>query len=48
MQIKRYRGADMQEALQKVKKDLGADAVILSTRQVRGGMGTFGLFGKPM
>jgi flagellar biosynthesis protein FlhF len=48
MQIKRYRGADMQEALQKVKKDLGADAVILSTRQVRGGLGTFGLFGKPM
>ncbi|MBI3993395.1 MAG: flagellar biosynthesis protein FlhF [Candidatus Lambdaproteobacteria bacterium] len=48
MQIKRYRGADMQEALQRAKEDLGADAVILSTRQVRGGSGTFGLFGKPM
>jgi flagellar biosynthesis protein FlhF len=48
MQIKRYRGADMQEALQKVKQDLGTDAIILSTRQVRGGRGTFGLFGKPM
>lgn len=48
MQIKRYRAADMQEALRKVKKELGADAVILSTRQVRGGTGTFGLFGKPM
>jgi flagellar biosynthesis protein FlhF len=48
MQIKRYRGADMQEALQKVKLDLGTDAVILSTRQVRGGRGSFGLFGKPM
>ena len=48
MQIKRYRAADMQEALSKVKKDLGADAIILSTRQVRGGGGTFGLFGKPM
>lgn len=48
MQIKRYRGTDMQDALQKVKEDLGADAVILSTRQVRGGSGTFGLFGKPM
>ncbi len=48
MQIKRYRAADMHEALQKVKKDLGADAIILSTRQVRGGGGTFGLFGKPM
>jgi flagellar biosynthesis protein FlhF len=48
MQIKRYRAADMHEALSKVKKDLGADAIILSTRQVRGGVGTFGLFGKPM
>jgi len=48
MQIKRYRGADMQEALRKVKDDLGTDAIILSTRQVRGGSGTFGLFGKPM
>lgn len=48
MQIKRYRAADMQEALQKVKQDLGANAIILSTRQVRGGGATFGLFGKPM
>jgi flagellar biosynthesis protein FlhF len=48
MQIKRYRGADMQEALQKVKQDLGTDAIILSTRQVRGGKGTFGLFGRPL
>ncbi len=48
MQIKRYRGADMQEALHKVKQDLGTDAIILSTRQVRGGRGTFGLFGKTM
>ncbi|MCZ6557948.1 MAG: flagellar biosynthesis protein FlhF [SAR324 cluster bacterium] len=48
MQIKRYRAADMHEALSKVKKDMGADAVILSTRHVRGGGGTFGLFGKPM
>ena len=48
MQIKRYRGADMQEALQKVKQELGTDAIILSTRQVRGGGGKFGLFGKPM
>ena len=48
MQIKRYRGADMQEALQKVKQELGTEAIILSTRQVRGGGGTFGLFGKPI
>ncbi len=48
MQIKRYRGADMQEALFKVKQELGADAIILSTRQVRSGGGKFGLFGRPM
>jgi len=48
MQIKRYRGADMAEALQKVKEELGTEAIILSTRQVRGGGGKFGLFGKPM
>ncbi len=48
MQIKKYRGADMAEALQKVKEELGAEAIILSTRQVRGGGGKFGLFGKPM
>ena len=48
MQIKKFRGADMQEALQHVKRELGHDAIILSTRQVRGGGGTFGLFGKPM
>ena len=48
MQIKRYRGADMAEALQKVKEELGPEAIILSTRQVRGGGGKFGLFGKPL
>ncbi len=48
MQIKRYRGADMQEALQKVKQELGTEAIILSTRQVRGGGSKFGLFGKPI
>lgn len=48
MQIKKYRALDMHEALQKVKDELGSDAIILSTRQVRGGSGRFGLFGKPM
>ena len=48
MQIKKFRGADMREALDKVKKDLGTEAIILSTRQVRGGTGRFGLFGRPM
>ncbi|MDH4121604.1 MAG: flagellar biosynthesis protein FlhF [Deltaproteobacteria bacterium] len=48
MQIKRFRGADMQEALDKVKKEMGSNAIILSTRHVRGGKGAFGLFGRPM
>ena len=48
MQIKRFRGTDMNDALQQVKKSMGNDAIILSTRHVRGGGGTFGLFGKPM
>ncbi|MDH4224725.1 MAG: flagellar biosynthesis protein FlhF [Deltaproteobacteria bacterium] len=48
MHIKRFRGADMQEALEKVKKEMGSEAIILSTRHVRGGRGAFGLFGKPM
>jgi len=38
----------MQEALEKVKKEMGSEAIILSTRHVRGGRGAFGLFGKPM
>ncbi len=48
MVVKRYRGANMQEVLRKVKQDIGSSAVILSTRQVRSGGGVFGLFGKPM
>ena len=43
MGVKHYRGIDMREALQKIRQDLGEDAVILSTRQVRGeGLRFFG------
>jgi flagellar biosynthesis protein FlhF len=38
MKIKRYFGADMREALRKVRDDLGADAVILSTQGVAQGI----------
>ncbi len=48
MNLKRYRVNTIQEALQMIKRDLGPDAVIVSTRQVREGKGTFGLFGKTM
>ncbi|MGM0472466.1 MAG: flagellar biosynthesis protein FlhF, partial [Bacillota bacterium] len=47
MEVKRYRGENMQEAMFKVKADLGADAIILHTRKFKKG-GFFGLFGKQM
>ena len=48
MNLKRYRVNNIQEALQQIKKDLGPDAVIVSTRQVKESSGKFGLFGKTM
>ncbi len=47
MRIKRYEAPTIQEALMKVKKDLGPEAVILYTKTFRKG-GMMGLFGKPM
>jgi len=47
MKIKRYVAKNMQEAMQKVKLDLGEDAVILHTRKFRKG-GFFGFFAKEM
>ena len=46
MNLKRYRVTNIQEALQLIKRDLGPEAIIVSTRQVKEGRGTFGLFGK--
>ncbi|MFB3925559.1 MAG: flagellar biosynthesis protein FlhF [Syntrophales bacterium] len=37
MQIKRYEASSVQEALTKIRKDLGQDAVILSTKRLRRG-----------
>ncbi|MGA2331492.1 MAG: flagellar biosynthesis protein FlhF [Syntrophales bacterium] len=37
MQIKRYEVGSIQEAMNKIKRDLGEDAVILSTKRLRGG-----------
>ncbi|MGZ3578772.1 MAG: flagellar biosynthesis protein FlhF [Syntrophales bacterium] len=37
MQIKRYEVGSIQEALNKIKMDLGEDAVILSTKRLRSG-----------
>ncbi|AZR73859.1 flagellar biosynthesis protein FlhF [Anoxybacter fermentans] len=47
MKVKRYLGETMQDAVFKVKADLGSDAIILHTRKIREG-GIFGLFGKKM
>ena len=47
MQIKRYEVLDIKDAINLIKKDLGEDAVIISTRQVNGAAGELGFFGKP-
>ncbi len=47
MNIKRYRAATMRAALEQVKQELGADALVLETKEVRTG-GFFGLGSKPL
>jgi flagellar biosynthesis protein FlhF len=41
MKVKRYRAATMREALEKVKHDIGEEALVLETKKVRAG-GFFG------
>ena len=38
MKIKRFLAKDMRSALEQVKKELGADAVIMSNKKVSGGV----------
>lgn len=47
MKVKRYVGETAQEAMQKVKSDLGRDAIILTTRKIRK-KGLAGFFTKPL
>lgn len=47
MQVKRYEVFDMQEAMERIKKDLGPDAVILSTKKITK-PGSFGIFSRPL
>ncbi len=47
MKIKRYIGKDSQEAMVKVRMDMGSDAVILNTRKIRQ-KGFMKLFSKPL
>src|SRR5438270_12753148 len=46
MQIKTFRALDMRDALRAVKEELGPEAVILSTRELKSGGGVFGLFSR--
>jgi len=46
MQVRVFESPDMASGLKQIKKELGPDALILSTRTVRGG--ALGLLGKPM
>ncbi len=48
MNLKRYRVNNIKEALKFIKRDLGPDALIVSTRQVKDGKGAFGMFSKKM
>lgn len=45
MRVKRYVVDSMPDALQKIRSDLGKDAVILNTKEIRTG-GFLGMFGK--
>jgi flagellar biosynthesis protein FlhF len=47
MKVKRYIGDNVQDAYQKVKSELGRDAVIINTRKIRK-KGIKGLFSKPV
>ncbi|MDK2798564.1 MAG: flagellar biosynthesis protein FlhF [Clostridiales bacterium] len=47
MKIRRYIGKDTQEAMLKVRMDLGSDAIILNTRKIRQ-KGFFKIFSKPL
>ena len=38
MEVKTYRAGSLQEALQLVRRDLGPEAAVLHTREVRGGL----------
>lgn len=47
MKIKKYEVYDMKEALSLIKKELGPDAIILSTRKINKNS-NYGIFSKPM
>ncbi len=46
MRIKTFEVVDMKQALDRVRKEMGAEAIIVSTRSVRKDRGLFGLLGR--
>lgn len=48
MRVKKYQAVDMPEAIRMIKEELGPNAVILSTREIRPGKGVFGMLGRPL
>ncbi len=48
MKVKKFEAVDMQEALRKVKAELGPHAVIIQTRKIVKDKSLFGLFGRPV
>lgn len=48
MKIKTFQALTMSDAIRSIKEELGPDAVILSSKQIRTGSGVFGIFGRPM
>jgi flagellar biosynthesis protein FlhF len=48
MHLKRYEVVDMAEAISQIKRDLGPDAIILSTRTIHKRGGIFRLVDKPL
>ncbi|TAJ25928.1 MAG: flagellar biosynthesis protein FlhF [Nitrospirae bacterium] len=48
MKIKTFQALTMSDAIKAIKEELGSEAVILSSKQVRKGGGMFGLFGRAM
>ncbi|MDW7710996.1 MAG: flagellar biosynthesis protein FlhF [Deferrisomatales bacterium] len=48
MRVKKFQAVDMPDALRRIKEELGPEAVILSTRQIKPGKGVFGMLGRPI
>jgi flagellar biosynthesis protein FlhF len=48
MKIKTFQALTMSDAIRSIKEELGPEAVILSSKQIRKGSGVFGIFGRPM